>query len=92
MRICKCGNKSGRTYIPELSSEICCADCFSEIIKPKREVVKSIVRFKELKNSYCAVKVIGDKEEIIKEFNKYEDDCAYTNCRNFISSCRADDN
>ena len=86
MRICKCGNKSGRTYMPELSSKICCSDCFSEIIEPKKELFKSVVRFKEFGHSYCAVKVTGNKEEVIKEFNKFEDDYAFTNCRNFVSN------
>ncbi len=86
MRICECGNKSRATYIAELSSNVCCADCFSEIIEQKKEVVKSVVRFKETKYSYCAVKVTGNKEDIIKEFNKLEDDYAFTNCRDFVSN------
>ena len=79
MRNCKCGNKSGRTYIPELSSKICCADCFSEIIVPEKEIIKPVVIFKEFKDSYCAVKVTGKTEKVIKKFNKFEDDYAFTN-------------
>lgn len=86
MRICKCGNKSGRTYIPELTSKRCCSDCFCEIVEIKKEEIKPIVRFKETKDSYLAVKITGKKEEILKEFNKYADDYAFTNCRDFVNA------
>lgn len=84
MRNCRCGNKSGITYVPELSSKLCCSDCFSEIIESKKEIVKSVVKFKEFEDSYCAVKITGKTEEVIKEFNKFEDDYAFTNCSNFV--------
>lgn len=88
MRICKCGNKSGRTYIPELTSYICCLDCFSPLPKKEESKVNISIKFKESEDSYIAVKITNGKEEILKEFNKYADDFAFTNCRDFINSYR----
>ena len=85
IRVCRCGNKSGKTYIPELTSKKCCSECFSPIPEPpERKKEEVVLVFRESNNAYSAVKITGERKEIIKSFNKKSDDYAKTNCLNFI--------
>lgn len=73
------------TYI-SVSGDLCCAHCFSSRCESVKievvEVVKDTKSIKEIDDNYVVIK--NGKE--IKSFNKYADDYAYTNARNFMNA------
>lgn len=68
--------------MPEFTGERCCSNCFKPIKKEVNEVVKDITSIKETEHEYLVLK----NNEIVKGFNKYADNFAFTNARNFMNA------
>ena len=78
----ECTNHGQNTYIPEFTGKPCCSNCFREIKEEVKVVVKDIISIKETEHEYLVLK----NNEILKGFNKYADDFAFTNARNFMNA------
>ncbi|BBI90961.1 hypothetical protein [Tenacibaculum phage PTm5] len=78
----ECKNHGQNTYIPELTSKPCCSNCFREIKEEVKEIVKDVTSITETEQEYLVLK----NNEIVKSFNKYADDFAFTNARNFMNT------
>jgi hypothetical protein len=80
----ECKNHGQKTYIPEFTSKPCCSNCFREIKEEVEEIVKDVISIKETKQEYLVLK----NNEIVKGFNKYADDFAFTNARKFMNALK----